>query len=239
MTRSAKPTLVMIAAAALAAAVLPGVSGEAAAQEKTMERTVTVSATGSAEVEPDVAQISTGVVSEAGTAKEAIERNKAGMTKLIDGMKKTGMEARDIRTTVFNVEPRYTQPKEGRPGTINGYRVMNQVRLTVRDVGRLGEVLDQAIARGANQVNHIAFDVADDETLKDDARKRAMANARRRAELYAKAAGAELGQVLRISEQVIGHHAPVDGRVAMRASVPIEPGTRTLEVEVHVTYALR
>jgi uncharacterized protein YggE len=113
------------------------------------------------------------------------------------------------------------------------------VRLTVRNVGRLGDVLDQAIALGANQVNHIAFDVANDETLKDDARKLAMTNARRRAELYAKAAGAELGQVLRIFEQVIGHHAPVDGRVAMRASVPIEPGTRTLEVEVHVTYALR
>jgi uncharacterized protein YggE len=236
---SAQHTLVALAAAALVAAVLPGISGEAAAQEKSMERTVTVSATGSAEVEPDLAQVSTGVVSEAGTAKEAIERNKAGMSKLTDGMKKAGIDARDIRTTVFNVEPRYTQPKDGRSGVINGYRVMNQVRLTVRNVGRLGDVLDQAIALGANQVNHIAFDVANDETLKDDARKLAMTNARRRAELYAKAAGAELGQVLRIFEQVIGHHAPVDGRVAMRASVPIEPGTRTLEVEVHVTYALR
>ena len=239
MTHSATHILVAFAATALLAAVLPGVSGEAAAQEKSMERIVTVSASGSAEVEPDLAQISTAVVSEASTAKEAIERNKAGMSKLIDGMKRAGIAARDIRTTVFNVEPRYTQPKDGRPGTIDGYRVMNQVRLTVRDVGRLGEVLDQAIALGANQINHIAFDVANDEALKDDARKRAMANARRRAELYAKAAGAELGQVLRISEQVIGHHAPVDGRVAMRASVPIEPGTRTLEVEVHVTYALR
>ena len=239
MTHSATHILVAFAATALLAAVLPGVSGEAAAQEKSMERIVTVSASGSAEVEPDLAQISTGVVSEAATAKEAIERNKAGMSKLIDGMKRAGIAARDIRTTVFNVEPRYTQPKDGRPGTIDGYRVMNQVRLTVRDVGRLGEVLDQAIALGANQINHIAFDVANDEALKDDARKRAMANARRRAELYAKAAGVELGQVLRISEQVIGHHAPVDGRAAMRASVPIEPGTRTLEVEVHVTYALR
>ncbi len=239
MTRSAKYTLVALAAATLAASVLPGISGEAAAQEKSMERTVTVSATGGAEVEPDLAQISTGVVSEAGTAKEAIERNKAGMSHLIDGLKKVGIEARDIRTTVFSVDPRYTQPKDGRPGTINGYRVMNQVRLTVRNVGRLGEVLDQAIALGANQVNQIAFDVADDETLKDAARKQAMANARRRAELYAKAAGAELGAVLRISEQVTGHHALVDRRVAMQASVPIEAGTRRLEVEVHVTYALR
>ena len=84
---------------------------------------------------------------------------------------------------------------------IGGYRVVNQVRLTVREVKRLGEVLDQAIALGANQINSIGFDVANAETLKDEARKQAMANARRRAELYATAAGAQLGQVLRISER--------------------------------------
>ena len=98
------------------------------------------------------------------------------------------------------------------PRTISGYRVVNQVRLTVREVKRLGEMLDQAIALGANQVNGISFDVANAETLKDEARKQAMVNAKRRAELYATAAGAQLGQVLRISEDVSSGPATVPWR---------------------------
>jgi uncharacterized protein YggE len=211
--------------------------GSEAQDSKRMERTITVSATGTAKVQPDIARISAGLVTEAATAREAIDRNKAGMSKFIDGMKAAAIEARDIQTTVFNVEPRYTQPKDGRPGTINGYRVVNHVRLTVRNVGRLGEVLDQAIALGANQINQIAFDLAEPEQAQDEARKQAIAKARRRAELYAAAAGVTLGPVLRIAEGE-GPSAP-DGRVMMRAAVPIEPGTRTLEIEVHVTYELR
>lgn len=214
-------------------------TGMAADGEK-MDRTVSVSATGSVVAEADVAQISAGVVTEADSAKEAMARNSMSMTKLIEGMKATGVQPKDIQTTTLKVEPRYTQPKDGRPATINGYRVVNQVRLTVRAVKRLGEILDQAIALGANQINHIAFDVAEPELLKDRARQQAMENARRRGELYAKAAGGQLGPVLRIAESVAEMHPMPGGRgMAMRMSVPIEPGTRTLEVEVHVTYALR
>ena len=211
-----------------------------AADSDKAERTVSVSATGTVSVEPDVARISAGVIAEADTAKDAIARNITVMAKLIDGLKTAGIAAKDIQTSSLNVEPRYTQPKDGRPATINGYRVVNQVRLTVRDVKRLGDLLDQAITLGANQINSIAFDVADAETLRDDARKQAMENARRRGELYAKAAGGQLGPVLRIAESVGDLQSPGPaGRMAMRASVPIEAGTRTLEVEVHVVYALR
>jgi hypothetical protein len=211
-----------------------------AADSDKMERTVSVSASGSVAVEPDLAHISAGVATEAGTAKDAIARNAAVMGKLIDGLKTAGIEARDIQTRHFQVEPRYTQPKDGRAATIHGYRVLNQVRLTVRDVKRLGEVLDQAIALGANQIDSIAFSVSDIETLKDEARRKAMENARRRAELYAKTAGGQLGPVLSIAERAGDLQPPaLDGRMAMRASVPIEAGVRTLEVGVHVKYALR
>ena len=205
------------------------------------ERTVSVSATGTVAAEPDIAYISTGVVTEADTAKDAIARNSAVMAKVIDGLKGAGIAARDIQTTTLNVEPRYTQAKDGRPATINGYRVVNQVRLTVRDVKRLGEVLDQAIALGANQVNGISFDVANAETLKDEARKQAMANAKRRAELYATAAGrpARATCMTHLRGRPGRRFAPMAGRVAMAAGVPIEAGTRVLTVEVHVTYALR
>ena len=229
-----------VVAALLAAAGLFNARTGMAADSDKAERTVSVSASGSVAVEPDVARISAGVVTEAGTAKDAIARNGTVMSKLIDGLKVAGIEARDIQTKTFHVEPRYTQPKDGRAATIDGYRVLNQVRLTVRDVKRLGEVLDQAIALGANQVDSIAFDVSNVEMLKDDARRQAMENARRRAELYAKAAGGQLGPVLSIAERMAELQQPAyDGRMAMRASVPIEAGVRNLEVEVHVKYALR
>lgn len=236
--RSIALTAFFLAASLATAAVFDARSAMAADSDK-VDRTVSVSATGSVTVEPDVAQISAGVVTEADSAKDAMGRNSIVMTKLIDGLKAAGIQPKDIQTTTLNVEPRYTQAKDGRAAAINGYRVVNQVRLTVRDVKRLGEVLDQAIALGANQINHIAFDIADPETLKDEARKQAMENARRRGELYAKAAGGQLGPVLRISESMGEPHPMPGGRMAMRASVPIEAGTRSLEVEVHVTYALR
>ena len=211
-----------------------------AAENDKIERTISVSATGSIAAEPDVAQISAGVVTEADSAKDAIGRNSSAMSKLIDGLKAAGIAAKGVQTRTFGVEPRYTQPKEGRAATINGYRVHNQVRLTVRDVKRLGEILDQAIALGANQINGISFSVSNMEMLKDEARKQAMENARKRGELYAKAAGGELGPVLRISETIAGLQQPAfDGRMAMRANVPIEAGTREIEVEVYVMYALR
>ena len=228
-----------IPALVLAAATIFGMRAAMAADSDKVERTVSVSATGKVAAPADVAQISAGVVAEAETAKDAIGRNNVAMAKVIDGLKAIGIQAGDIQTTALNVEPRYTQPKDGRAATINGYRVINQVRITIRDVKRLGEVLDQAIALGANQINHIAFDVADQEKLKDDARRDAMANAHRRGELYAKAAGGQLGPVLRISESVGEAHPMPGGRMAMMAKTPIEPGTQLLEVEIHVTYALQ
>jgi uncharacterized protein YggE len=228
-----------LAAAILALAALSQAGAAMAADDGKLQRTVSVSATGTVVAEPDIAYISTGVVTEADAAKDAIGRNSTIMAKVIDGLKGAGLTSRDIQTSTLNVEPRYTQARDGRPPTINGYRVVNQVRLTVRDIKRLGEVLDQAIALGANQVSGISFDVGSAETLKDEARKQAMANAKRRAELYATAAGAQLGDVIRISEDVQETVRPMAGRVAMAAGAPIEAGTRVLTVEVHVTYALR
>jgi uncharacterized protein len=221
------------------AAIMMAGPGMAADDGKT-ERFVSVSATGSVVAVPDTAYITAGVVTEADTAREALNRNNATTAKLIDGLKAAGIATKDIQTSQLNVSPRYTQPKDGRPASVNGYSVSNQVRITVRDVKRLGEILDQAITLGANQMHGIAFEVSTAETLKDDARKAAMQNARRRAELYATAAGAQLGEVLRISEDVRDVAGPMlqKNRVAMGA-VPVEVGTQVLEVEVHVTYALK
>jgi uncharacterized protein len=228
-----------VAALLFTAALVIAGPGMAADDDKA-ERFVSVSATGSVVAVPDTAYITAGVLTEGDTARDALSRNNATTAKLIDGLKAAGIAAKDIQTSQLNVSPRYTQAKEGRPATVSGYTVSNQVRVTVRDVKRLGEILDQAITLGANQMHGIAFEVSTAEQLKDDARKLAMQNARRRAELYATAAGAQLGPVLRISEDVTDAGRPMlqKSRVALSA-VPVEAGTQTLEVEVHVTYALK
>lgn len=232
---------ILIAAAFVAAAPLcEPRTAMAADGDKPAERFISVSATGSVDAEPDLASVSAGVIVEADTAKEALQRSSTVMVKLIDGLKALGIASKDMQTTAVNVEPRYTQARDRHPAAVVGYRVVNRLHLTVREVQRLGEILDGAIGLGANQINGIGFDVSNAEALKDEARKLAMVNARRRAELYATAAGAQLGSVLTISEdQSSGARPAAMARAAVAGSVPIEAGTRTLTVDVNVTYALR
>ena len=230
-----------VAAALLLVLVTTG-STMSIAEEIRMPRTISVSATGTVTAEPDLAAISTGVVAEGETARAALSANTALMTKLIEGLKANGIAAKDIKTISFNVQPRYQSYKDGRPATINGYQVINQVRIVVRDLDKLGQVLDTAVTLGANQMGGIEFQVSAAETLKDDARKVAMTNALRRAKLFAVSAGAEVGEVIAIAEDM----APTAGRSVMMAkaamsaeSVPIERGSQSLEVRVNVTWALK
>lgn len=207
------------------------------------ERTVSVTASGHVSATPDIASINTGVLTEASTAREAMSANSSAMAKLIEGIKIQGIDAKDIRTTGISVSPRYSTPRDGRPAVITGYSANNQVRIVVRDLKRLGEVLDAALSLGATQMGGISFEVSQAETLKDEARKSAMANARRRAELFAAAAGAGIGPVMAISEemQIDGPRPVFMGRAkaAAPAAVPVEVGTMELEATVHVTWALK
>lgn len=208
-----------------------------------MERTVTVSATGVASAVPDQATIASGVSTEAKTAKDALSANTAAMKRVIGELKTQGVEAMDIQTTQFNIEPVYVYPKEGQPPVVTGYRVNNMVGVRVRDLDKLGGVLDQLVSVGANQMNGISFEVSKAETLKDDARKEAMANALRRAKLLAAAGGAEVAEVLQISEDVTFNtpRPMVFGRAKAMAAeaVPVERGSQDLEARVTVTWKLK
>lgn len=208
-----------------------------------MDRIVTVSATGQVSAVPDEARISSGVVSDAKTAREALSKNTEAMKKVIAELKTRGIEARDIQTTQFNVEPVYVYPQEGRPPVVTGYRVNNSVIIRVRKIDSLGEVLDQLVTVGANQLSGISFDVSTAETLKDEARKDAMANAMRRAKLFAAAAGADVGEIVQISEDVT-YAGPQPGFLtratpASAAPVPVEEGTQVLEARVTATWKLQ
>lgn len=221
----------------------PFAAAAAYAAEQGSERVISITASGTVTAVPDIALISTGVVSEAETARAALEANTAAMRRLIEGLKAAGIEAGDIQTASFDVHPVYStdtsnapSPRPQRP-TIVAYRVQNQVRITARNIDRLGEVLDRAVTLGANQVGGIEFRVSQAEKLRDDARREAIANARRRAELFASAAGVKLGRVLQIEE--VGEEGPRPMPRLMKAeAVPIERGTETLEATVRVTWEL-
>ncbi len=232
----------------VAAAILALTFGAAITQAQaqtppdgTMQKNITVSATGTVDATPDLARIQTGVITEAETAAQALSGNSQAMAKLIGGLKESAIEPKDIQTSSFRVEPRYTNPRDGQAPEINGYRVVNEVQVVVRDITKLGAILDALVKLGANQMNGLSFDVSKAETLKDDARKQAIENALRRAKLLAAAAGAEVGDVIAISEDV-SHGGPrpyAMARAAKADMVPIEGGSETLEARVTVTWALK
>lgn len=245
---------------ALAAAIVCGVvtgglhgyaGGQMAQAQQTqsqtapLDRTVTVSGFGYVEVEPDTVHITVGVMSEGETAKVALEKNSAAMNGIVQTLKGRGVEAKDIQTSNFSVHPRYRQIKSGDQPQINGYQVQNTVRIVVRNIAALGNILDQVVQAGSNQIHSIIFEASKADSLRDDARKAAVANARHKAALLATAAGAGIGRVLAIEElgvpTIQRHPRVMMGRAASSmesAPPPIEAGSQRLEAHVTVTFAL-
>ncbi len=205
------------------------------------KRSLSLSATGAVQTAPDQVTITTGVTSEAGTAREALDKNTAAMTRMVEALKADGIEAKDIQTMNFSVQPIYEARKEGQAQRIVGYRATNSVRLVLHDIAKLGAVLDEVVSLGANDIGAIEFGVAEPEARKDEARKAAMAKAIANAKLYAEAAGVELGPVLSINEEESIFQPRYAAPSAMEASkaVPIEAGTTTIEVKVHVSWQLK
>lgn len=209
-----------------------------------------ITVTGEAEISvaPDVAETSAGVTTEAKTVREASEANAQAMTAVIAALKQAGLGDKDIQTGHISVQPVYNNTqskKEGRPDEprIVGYRVGNQVRLKVRNLARLGEVLDQAIAAGATDVFGVSFTVSEASKALDAARAAAIADAKRKADIYAKAAGAQVGRPIDISEanaapRPMARFAASAANRAMAAPTPVAAGENTLHISLSVTYEL-
>ena len=200
-----------------------------------------ISVTGEATVSvpPDLAEINGGVTSEAKTAREASEANNAAMGKVLQALKGAGIEAKDIQTSRLSLQPQ-SAPNRSGPSAIAGYRASNRVTIRVRDVTKVASVIDTLVGAGANEIGGINFVVSQASKLLDEARERAVADARRKAEIYARAAGVTLGAPLSISEE--GNSAPVPYRrmaAGMAASAPVAQGEETLAVTVSVSWAIK
>jgi uncharacterized protein YggE len=224
-----------LAAAALAAALL---TAPALAQ---VIPPAAISVTGEATVSvpPDLAEIDGGVTSEAKSAREASEANNAAMGKVLQTLKGAGIEEKDVQTSRLSLQPQ-SAPNRSGPSAIAGYRASNRVTIRVRDVTKVASVIDTLVGAGANEIGGINFVVSQASKLLDEARERAVADARRKAEIYAKAAGVTLGAPLSISEE--GNAAPVPYRrmaAGMAASAPVAQGEETLAVTVSVSWAIK
>lgn len=209
-----------------------------------------LSGTGVVRAAPDMATVSTGVVTQARTAREALDANTAAMEQLVATLREAGLEGRDIQTSDFNVSPQYVysdrRDENGYtlPPEISGYQVSNTVTIAVRDLESLGAVLDRAVSVGANTVNGISFSVAETDKLLEDARRRAFADAHAKAVTYAEAAGVRLGGIESIAEQ-LDYAAPrpqqmrvAYAEAASAAPVPVEGGELTYSVTATVTWSI-
>ena len=200
---------------------------------------ISVSGEATVSVAPDQAQIDAGVSSEAKTAREASEANNAAMGKVLLALKGAGIEEKDYQTARLSLQPQYAQNRTG-PSAVTGYRASNRVSIKLRDVTKVANVIDTLVGAGANEIGGIHFVVSQASKLLDEARDKAVADARRKAEIYAKAAGVTLGEPLSISEE--GAAAPVfRGKVAapMALNAPVAPGEETLSVTVNVSWAIK
>ncbi len=205
------------------------------------ESSITVIGTGTVSARPDTAEITAGVVTQGATAAQALAANSAAMEKVLKATADVGVPERDVQTANVNVVPLRRQGRqEPQPQEIIGYEATNQLRIKIRDLALLGRLLDALVGQGANVLGGISFAVGDPAPLLDQARAKAMADARRKAEVYATAGNVSLGRLLSVSE------SPAPGvprfespRLMATSAVPIAPGEQDLQVTITVRYAIR
>lgn len=255
MTARAKVFLIAsLSLTAVAGSVLVSAFPTSAiAQENHMKkRTARITVTGEGEmnVAPDMALLNLSVLREADTARDALTQNNEAMEKVLAAMKEAGVEARDLQTGGFNIQPRYIYPDDKNGLTqpkISGYTVSNSLSVRVRDLSKLGNILDTSVTLGVNQGGDVSFVNDNPSATITEARKRAVADAIAKAKTLTDAAGVGLGDVLEINE-TSRRPTPVPmarGKMmAMQASaeadsVPMSAGENTYNVSVTVTFTLK
>ncbi len=204
-------------------------------------RTITVGGQGEARGVPNQANLSAGVSTAAATADAALAENARKMTDVFATRKRLGVPERAIQTSNFSVQPQYAQDDGNRPERITGYVVSNQVNVSLDDTKKLGPALDALVGAGANQINSVSFDISDPAALNTKARELAIADARKRAQTYANAADASIGQVVSIEEQASESPRPMFRAMAglAAATTPTAAGELGVTANVTVTFELK
>lgn len=230
--------------ALVAAASLPSL---AFAQDATNKAaTISVSGLGDASIAPDMAVMSFAVVKQAETAADALDQNSKALSSVLTALKDAGVEQRDLQTSNFSIQPVYRQfePKDGiyPAPEITGYQISNGVTIRVRDLSKIGTIIDTSIKLGINQGGNVSFTNEDSSKVVENARKKAVEDAIAKAKTLAESAGVKLGKVLQITEnQPRAYAQPVAYAAAAKMeapSAPIEAGENSYNVIVNMTFEI-
>lgn len=248
-----RTTAALFASAFLAVSMAGALSQPAFAQEKNVSEKqqafIVVNGEGEVQSAPDMAILDLTVLREAKTAREALTDNNKAMTKVLAAMKEAGIEERDLQTSGINIQPTYTYPTEKnglKAPKIVGYNVTNGLTVRVRDLEKVGDLLDKSIDLGVNQSGGLRFVNDDSSKQLAEARKKAMENAMEKAKILTETAGAKLGRPLEISEYSNNPRPVAMNRskmVAMSAeaagdSVPVSAGENSYNVNVTVKFEI-
>ena len=225
-----------------------GIGSVSLADANTPLPRILVSGQGSVDIAPDMAILSLTVTREADTARAALDANSSAMREVIGAMKAEGIESRDLQTSNFSIQPRYSRPPpkpsgEREPPQIIGYTVRNSLTVRVRDITIVGAVLDKSVTLGVNEGGNIRFTNADPSTAIEQARIKAVKQAITKANTLATAAGVKTGKLLEISEQSFNPRpmAMAEAQMSMARtsnSVPVAAGENTYKVMVNVSFAI-
>jgi uncharacterized protein YggE len=235
----------LLCALLLGAAALPSA---AVAQQSTINQTITgtrldVNATGDVTRVPDLAMISAGVVSRASTATSAIQQTAARMARVREALRRAGIADRDIQTSNISLNPDYVYATN-QPPKLSGYSASNQLTVRFRDIASTGKILDALVEEGANQISGPNLSIEHPEAALDEARAKAVAAGRARADLYARSLGMRVARIVSVAET--GGYAPpppmapmVMAARAERDQTAIDPGEQKLQVGVAMTFELQ
>lgn len=230
--------LVLVGAAIAAVVAFAGVglpggaSGSPSDDTPVAERAISVSGQGSVQAVPNQAGFTFGVSTRAKAAAQALQANGVEMQKVIDALKAAGIKAVDLQTSAVSLSPITSEDGQ----SIVGFSASNSVSATIDDISAAGQIVDAAVAAGANQVDGPALTVADQDALYRSALKKAVADARTKAEALAEASGLHVGAVRSVAEGAAAVPLPFTDAAKAAASTPIEAGSQEITATVTVVF---
>jgi uncharacterized protein YggE len=236
MSRNTKgAAIIMILAMALSACSTAGAGSP--------QRTISVTGTGTARLTPDIVLITLGVQTQDPQVAKAVQDNNSRASRVTDALKAAGVAAADIQTSDFSVSSQQKFDTQGNPTGEVTYIVNNTLTLTLRDVSKLGDLLQSALESGANTVQNVSYSVADPSAALDKARLQAVQDAHDQAEQLAVAAGVQLGSVFSLNEYspapILSYAAASFGKGGGGGSVPASPGTLEYQIQLNIVYTVR
>jgi uncharacterized protein len=255
--RSLPLFVILMLGALLVTGCAPKALAAPAAAGESPARMITVVGRGEVKAKPDIATVNLGVEVTAPTVSEAMAEANARMKTILAAMKALGIADKDIQTSNFSINFERREPtaaavpeatsgaKPGGAQTPSGfYRVNNMIQVTIRNLDKVGDVLDAAVEAGANNVWGVSFGLDDTDALETQAREKAVADARARAESLARLNGVTVGDVIAISEVVGGNPSPMYAEAASfrglgGGGAPVEPGELTFATQIQIVYGIR